>query len=336
MRKIQIHRRLGIRLLLFLILASPIGIVPVKAHDTRIDAIDRFDMKLSDLTIDADQIQFALNLSGNGVESEEECLESYRDGVREGESGDDRLCRTVRQEFSFFNGVIPEDAAVIKTTLTFDDDSYFKIYPTHFDSNISERVWTRYGYKAKFNFYNPDAIKFDDYGHESTDTDILRGRPTKDSLGIYLTDFHWGVYQIAIGINYRTDYFNPFLATVPIKSEDDIFFQGLAGLEIVDGISGGASGGPTVADLIESGETDILQDLPENPVIDSPIIFTFNDRQFGNGYRYTSDQETPLRIDLCLAAPNVVVTYRTGQGGIGNWIGTIDNHTCIQYAKVLK
>ncbi len=301
--------------------------------ESRIDALDRFEMKLSELTVDPEKIRFTLTLSGNGVESEEDCEERYVEGVREDNGdGEARLCRTVRQEFAYFNGgVIPADAEIVKTTLSFDGYNYFQIDPEGQESGKPDPIWTQYGYKVKINFYRPDAVQFDEYGHEKTDSDLLRGYPTNESFGIYLADFEWGIYQIAIALNYRADYFNPHFATIPVKSTDDDYFHGFGGAEVIDGKPVSVSGGPTVADLIENGEFDPQTDLPENPVVDALVIYAYRDPRFKNGHRSTSWRVHPVRIDAGLSGPNVILTYRTKQGGIGHWIGSIQNQLRIQY-----
>lgn len=303
--------------------------IAVDITETRIDAADRFEINLGNPEISPEEIRFSLTLSGNGDETEADCVETYLDGVREG-NADAPLCAVVRQEFSFFNGVIPADAEIIKITLAFDDFSSLKFYPSGDRANQPEPFWTKGGYKLKINFYNPDNMDFDENGNEITDTDILRGYATADRLGIYLAGFAYGIHQIAFGINYRIDYLSPFLSAPPIKSADDDYFHGLGGTAVVDRIPGG-SGGPTIADLVESGETDIIENLPDNPVLDALVVYTYNDSRFRNGYSYSGMETNLLRIDLALSAPNVIITYRTKEGGIGNWIGSIWNDCTVQY-----
>ncbi len=299
--------------------------------ESRIDAIDRFDMKLSDLTIDADRIRFVLNLSGNGNESDAGCSEVYRDGVREDESGDNRLCRTVRQEFSFFNGVIPEDAAVIKTTFIFNDDNFFQIHPPKMFQGPPAPYWTKGGFKWNVSFYNPDEIEILNDTEEATEY-IVRGYPTKENFGIYLSSIRWGINQFAFAVTYRMDYFHPNLAYPPIRSASDDFSRDLSGFPIVDG-KFGAEGAPTIAQLIEEGA---IETIPDDPVLDRKAVYAYNDPLFGNGSGYNETLQEPIRVDFVLSAPTVMITYRTKQGGIGNWVGKIDNLYRIQYASVLK
>ena len=334
MTSIRMSGRRWIAILINLFLAIAVCTIPAKAYDfseSRIDAIDRFDMKLSDLTIDADQIQFALNLSGNGVESEEECLESYRDGVREGESGDDRLCRTVRQEFSFFNGVIPEDAAVIKTTFIFNDDNFFQIHPPKMFQGPPAPYWTKGGFKWNVSFYNPNEIEIVNDTEETTEF-MIRGYPTKENFGIYLSAIRWGINQFAVAMTYRMDYFHPKLAYPPLLSASDDFSRDGSGFPIVDG-KFGAEGSPTIAQMIEAGELDVI---PDDPITDRKVVYAYNDPFFGNGSAYNETLKEPIRVDTVLTMPAVWITYRTAQGGIGNWIGKIDRRYRIQYTGELK
>ena len=135
---------------------------------------------------------------------------------------------------------------VTRATLSFDGYNYFQIDPEGQESGKPDPIWTQYGYKVKINFYRPDAVQFDEYGHEKTDSDLLRGYPTNESFGIYLADFEWGIYQIAIALNYRADYFNPHFATIPVKSTDDDYFHGFGGAKAIDGKPVSVSSSPKI------------------------------------------------------------------------------------------
>lgn len=65
--------------------------------------------------------------------------------------------------------------------------------------------------------------------------------------------------------------------------------------------------------------------------MDALVIYTYKDPRFKNGHRSSSWRVHPVRIDAGLSVPNVILTYRTRQGGIGHWIGSIQNQLRIQY-----
>ena len=299
--------------------------------ESRIDALDRFEMKLSELAVDPEEIRFTLTLSGNGVESEEDCEERYVEGIREeNEDGEARLCRTVRQAFTYSNGgVIPADAEIVKTTLSFDDENFFQIHPPDFFQGEPEAFWKKGGFKYNVCFYNPEAVEVTDQNEESTEF-MIRGYRTKERFGIYLSAVQWSVNQFAFAMTYRSDLFNPKLAFLPILSAGDDFRHDLFGFPIVDG-KAGFSGQPTVAELIEQGHTDISEEMPDDPVFDQHVVYAYNDPGFGNGAEYDRSLIEPLRLDLVLLPSKVTVTYRTRQGGIGHWIGSIQNQLRIQY-----
>ena len=304
--------------------------------ESRIDALDRFEMKLSELTVDPEKIRFTLTLSGNGVESEEDCEERYVEGVREDNGdGEARLCRTVRQAFTYFNGgVIPADAEIVKTTLSFDDENFFQIHPPDFFQGEPEAFWKKGGFKYNVCFYKPEAVEVTDQNEESTEF-MIRGYRTKERFGIYLSAVQWGVNQFAFAMTYRSDFFNPKLAFLPILSAGDDFRHDLSGFPIVDG-KAGFSGQPTVAELIEQGHTDISEAMPDDPVFDQNVVYAYNDPGFGNGAEYDRSMIEPLRLDLVLLPSKVTVTYRTRQGGIGHWIGRVMNRYRIQYTSTIQ
>lgn len=327
---LKFHLLIAVLLTVPLLSTEPAAAYPGET-ESRIDALDRFEMKLSELTVDPEEIRFTLTLSGNGVESEEDCEERYVEGVRE-ENGDGeaRLCRTVRQAFTYFNGgVIPADAEIVKTTLSFDDENFFQIHPPDFFQGEPEAFWKKGGFKYNVCFYNPEAVEVTDQNEESTEF-MIRGYRTKERFGIYLSAVQWGVNQFAFAMTYRSDFFNPKLAFLPILSAGDDFRHDLSGFPIVDG-KAGFQGQPTVAELIEQGHTDISEAMPDDPVSDQHVVYAYNDPGFGNGAEYDRSMVEPLRIDLVLLPSKVTVTYRTRQGGVGHWIGSIQNQLRIQY-----
>ena len=157
---LKFHLLIAVLLTVPLFSTEPAAAYPGET-ESRIDALDRFEMKLSELTVDPEEIRFTLTLSGNGVESEEDCEERYVEGIREeNEDGEARLCRTVRQAFTYSNGgVIPADAEIVKTTLSFDDENFFQIHPPDFFQGEPEAFWKKGGFKYNVCFYNSEAVE---------------------------------------------------------------------------------------------------------------------------------------------------------------------------------
>lgn len=294
--------------------------------ESQISAGNRVDFFFDELSVNAEEISFTLTLRGAQTDGDDDCVETYRNGIR-AEDVISESCAAIRQVHVFSNQVIPANAEIIKATLDFPEESLFQFCPPT-NALPGDNCWRSPYLRLPVSFYQTNALEFNEWGRPSSD-EIFSGYPTLNRFAFLIRDFRWGYGRLEVSAALRTNYFDPRLASLPIRSftdEPDSGFNGC--VQIMDGVLSGICGRPMVADLIEQGENNLLDDIPDDPAIDERFLYIYNSPRLSDGYNRPEEE---LSLDLILGSPRLTITYRTEGGGFGHWIGRIYNDLTLRF-----
>lgn len=229
----------------------------------------------------------------------------------------------------FFFDELTVSAEIIKATLDFPEESHFQFCaPTN--ALPGNGCWESSYVRLPVSFYQTDELEINEWGRPVSD-EAFSGYPTLNRFAFLIRDFRWGYGRLEVSAALRTNYFDPRLASLPIRSfvdEPDPGFNGC--IQLMDGVLSGICGEPTVADLIEQGETSLLDEIPDDPAIDERILYVYNSPRLSDGYNRPEEED--LALDLILGSPRVTITYRTEGGGLGHWIGRIYDNLSLRFA----